>query len=120
MYLTKSLINDASGKEAIFLCTRNIIIGNLVYFDIRHGYEEVAYTIKDADELKYAISVGAFRVIAPISKLAVWVKPNRFFEEDTVRGYDTVLHIDCPISAIATDAPDTIIQFICPTCNFPH
>lgn len=88
-------------KVKLFLCSRDIQVGDKVYHDyMKHilgGKSEVV----DDEDLEFLKTHDAHKVIGPISPQAVWVKEgDEFDEEDWDDSEDllgnSMIHIKCP------------------------
>lgn len=80
---------DYSGyqKVKLFLCSRDIQVGDTVKALLvdKFGYKD--YLITDKDSAELSIEMGDFKVIGEISPEATWVKEGDEFDRTEARQY---------------------------------
>lgn len=96
-------------KVQLFLCSRDIQIGNLVFIP----NQEEAGNVVDEEDLTYWKSKNSYKITGPISPQAVWVREGDEFGEDDI--YPNSLKL---IKAKGSSATPIVIK--CPTCKTFH
>lgn len=70
-------------KVQLFLCSRDIQVGDSYHFDVGYASGEKVADQEDVTQLH--LENNPFKVIGPISPKATWVKEGDEFEEDQVQ-----------------------------------
>ena len=134
------IIKNIGGKEEriigkLFLCSRDIQVGDKMWSSISGSLKEYTRTLQmDFDIAPPSYTgdpdLGSFKVIAPISPQALWVKEGDEFDEDELSIWDdSGSYCDAeswiPFITIEKEAwidlgENLIVGIKCPTCKIFH
>lgn len=138
----KKVINDYFKPVKLFLCSRDIQVGDKVVQDKEKPFNPDSLAVIDKEHLEMHKMYGHFKVIGEVSPDAIWVTENMEFGEESVRKrvsvelyyadakeqfqyYENLIRVESEFKPIdRSDYNETILNSIivikCPTCLTYH